>query len=191
MTNDPLVRSFVGLFDLSGLLAFLGGVLFTYVWMWLKDRYHDRTDPAHKPHRTAFRSMLLLWMLVYVVVGYIALQQQAQANAVHQLADQTESCQADFLRSLKDRSQASDDADNWSQIKTQAIAEWMHALTFPPQDMIERRVKNPNDPEYVRWALLTTEHYFEVIDNANQQQDSALNYRKSHPLPEPKCGKRS
>lgn len=189
MTNDPLVQAFLNLFSLTGLLAFLAGILSTYVWMWGKDRYHDRTDPAHRPHRTAFRSMLLLWMLVYIVVGYIALQQQAQSVAVHKLAADTERCQSDFLASLHDRAKANDESDKWSTVKTEAIAAWMHELTFPPPDMAALRTRSPNDPVYVKWALTMTDHYFEIIDNANQQQAEAIEYRQSHPLPEPKCGK--
>lgn len=189
MPDHSFAAAFFGLFNLTGLLAFLGGILATYIYCWAKDRYHDRTDPMHKPHRTAFRSMLLLWMLVYIVVGYIALQQQAQSMAVHRLAEKTEHCQQEFMQGLKNRAQAADESDKWSNIKTGAVAEWMHNLTFPPPEMAARRTTNPQDPIYIKWALGMTDHYFEIIDNANQQQQEAIDYRRTHPLPEPTCGK--
>ena len=189
MTPDPFAVAFFDLFDLNGLLAFIGGVLATFLWCWAQDRYHDKTNPENKPHRTKFRSLLLLWMMVYVVVGYIAIKQQSQSIAIHRMANDTKACQAEFLKQLKIRSEASDQAEEWSRRKTKAIGDWMHELTFPPPDMAERRRLDPRDPVYQRWALDITDKYFQQINAAEVEQAAAIAERKKHPLPEPTCGR--
>lgn len=185
--SDRLVQAFLNLFNFNGMVAFIGGVLATLFIFWLDDRRRDRVYPQNKPHRTRFKSILLLWLMVYLVVGYIAVQEQTQANKIEALNH----CNAEFLKVSKIRQDAGDQTDEWSRIKTKAMNDWLkEVIVNPPEEMLQRRMKDPNDPIYIRWAISTTVHYETIIDQAEQQQEASLADRRAHPLPELTCGQK-
>lgn len=178
---NGLTDSLLGLFHLNNMLAFIAGVLATLFTFWCSDRVRDHKFPENAPHRTTFKSLVLLWMMVYVVVGYIAVQEQAQAN-----------CTTEILRVNKIRQDAGDKTDDYSLTKTKAMNDWLReVIVFPPPDMLERRRNNPNDPVYIAWAIKMTTMYSTIIDQAQQQQEASIADRKAHPLPEPKCGQKT
>lgn len=189
--SSSIAQAFVNLFSLSGLIAFVGGVVATFLYYWMKDRIADRREPNPDgtKHRTQFKSLLVLWMLVYLVVGYIALQEQYQADKIRELSANTQRCNHEFQAALKARSEAVDETDKWSSIKTKALSDWMHDLLMPPPDIAERRTVNPNDPLVQQWGLKVTAKYDGIIQGAQEQQNASLETRRQHPLPEPTCGK--
>jgi hypothetical protein len=178
MLSD-LTHSILGLFKLGNMLAFIAGVLATLFTFWTADRWRDYKEPELRPHRTKFKSLVLLWMMVYIVVGYIAVQEQQQAD-----------CTAQILDVGQKRQEAGEKTDDWSLVKTKAMNDWLRdVIVFPPPEMLERRTKNPNDPVYLNWAIRLTTKYSTIIDQAQQEQEAAIEERKRHPLPEPNCGR--
>lgn len=187
MSNHPsFTDSVMDLFSLTGLIAFLGGMLAQYLWCWAKDRWRDRKDPDNAPHRTAFRSLLLLWMLIFVVVGYMGVKQQ-------RLADETTRCEREFQQQLTAQidAQTTYSRENTSQLE--ALSGWFHDALFPPAEIAHIRATNPNwqnDPVYLRWALDMTNEHAKVIDAAQARQQEADEQRARNPLPKPTCGVR-
>lgn len=182
--NPTLAQSFLNLFSLSGLIAFLAGVLCTYFWYWAKDRWRDRKDPARAPHRTQFRSLLLLWVLVYVVVGYMAIKQET-------LAQDTRHCEVEFQQHSIDMQRVQHDDSMANRAQLTALADWFKDALFPPPDIAKIRADDPNwqtNPVYLRWALDMTNQHYAVIEQAQEQQRQADEYRQQHPPPKPTCG---
>lgn len=171
----------------SNLLAFIAGVACTLAYCWLHDRWKDRSEPWAGRHRTRFRSLTLLWVLIFVIAGYDSAQQYSTASDLKHLAAKTAGCQRDFFDVLKRRSDANDETDNWSAKKTEAIANWMHEITFPPANIIAHR--EVRDQVYQQWLWDTTGKYFALIDQADQEQKDALKRRQELVLPEPTCAK--
>lgn len=178
----PLSDALAGLFSLAGLIAFLTGMLSTRVYYWLKCDWWNRRHPDEPPRYPQFKSLVILWSLIFIIMTFIGVEQQRLANYVID-------CNRQFQTISKLRQVAGDETDEWSKVKTQAMGDWMKELLFPPNDMAERRAKDPKDPVYMQWALDITDHYYKIIDQAEREQDSSIAERKAHPLPEPSCGK--
>lgn len=186
---NHLTSVFGGLFSLSGLIAFMLGVLGTRLYYLLQERWQDRCDPAHRPHHVRLRSLTLLWALIFIITGYIGIQQQQTANQVRQLSADTSACQKEFFTVLKARAQSNDQTDEWSREKTFAISSWLRDILFPPADMLALREKSPPDPLYTQWVIDTTSKYLNQIDTLEKAQETSLSDRAAHPLPEPSCGR--
>lgn len=186
---NSATQSVGGLFSISSLLAFLVGCIGTMAYYRLKCHWyntHHPEGPRHVPNR--LRSLVLLWAMIFMVTGYIGFQQQSTANEVRELSASTADCQEQFFVVLKTRSENNDRANEWSRRKSRAIADWLRAILFPPEDMAKLRSQNPNDPVYQRYAFDITNQYLQKIDQAEKEQVSALEDQKLHPLPEPTCG---
>lgn len=168
-----LTNLFGGLFSSKGVFSFILGMVVMRLVYWVKDSVLHVGIPGGKA-----KLLPILWALIFLFIGFISVQQQKTLN-----------CQHEFATILKVRSDSNDQTDDWSRVKTDSIADWMHQWTFPPQDMLERRIKNNDDPVYRRWLWRMSEDHLETIRKAEQQQLDAIERRKQNPLPEPTCGK--
>lgn len=184
MSNPSLAQSFENLFSLTGLIAFLAGMLAQYVYCWSKDRYRDRIDPTHSPHRTKFKSLLLLWVLVYVVVGFMAVKQQ-------RMSEDSLRCNREFHQRETEIIDIQNDYMKANTVQLKEVSAWFHDALFPPPEIAQIRQTDPNwqvNPTYIKWALEMTSKHEIVIQLAQEQQAVADEARKQRPLPEPKCG---
>lgn len=181
--NDSLAH----LFSLSGIGWLFIGVALTRLYYWVKIDWWNRHHQSETPRRMRFNSLIILWAMIFIFFAYQGIQQQKTANDLRQLTINTANCQKEFFTALKDRAAANDQTDEWSRRKTEAIANWMHDVTFPPPEMVKKR--ETRDPVYQQWLWDTTAKYYDLINRADEEQKSALEDRKQHPIPEPECGK--
>lgn len=190
--GEPLTQALSELFSLSGLIAFLLGMVATHFYYYVRCRYLDRSDPDGKPHRMRYKSTLILWALIIVTTGYIGVQQFETKSNLYELTIHTSQCQADFNNALTARAAISADNDKWSAIQRKAIADWLHEILLPPPDIQEIRNHDPQfgtNPRYVQWSIDVTTKYYNVIQKAQDEQDQNAKERADHPLPEPTCGR--
>lgn len=186
---NHLTSVFGGLFSLSGLIAFMLGVVAARLYYFVQERLEDKLDPSCAPHHHRFRSLILLWSFIFIVTGFIGFQQQQTANQVRQLSADTLDCQKQFFTALKARAQSNDQTDEWSRQKTLAISNWLRDILTPPSEMLKIREDSPSDPRYTAWVIDTTSNYLRQIDALEKAQEDALADRAAHPLPEPSCGR--
>lgn len=192
---------FGGLFSFGGLIGFLVGVALTIVFYRLEDRYSSRhcpEDGTPKPMHK-LRSIWILWAILFVVTGYIGVQEQTTANQVRHLSANTAECQKQFFTALKLRAQVNDkiqksnnQSDEWSREKTLAISNWLRDILTPPADMLALRERDSADPKYTEWVINITQSYLHKIDILEKAQEAELADRAAHPqppLPEPTCGR--
>jgi len=180
--------SIAGLFSASGLIAFAGGVAATRGYYWVKCQMWNRHHPDDL-RSIGFRSLYILWSLIFIFITYVGVQQNQTSHRVEALSENTARCQREFLQQLKFKTEAGEDTDKWSAIKTKALSDWMHELLMPPADIASRRLADPKDPIVFQWSLSVTAHYDGIIQEAQEQQEAALQARMAHPLPEATCGK--
>lgn len=184
-TSDLATR----LFSFSGLVAFLVGLALGYIYAKVQCEWWNRKHPDQKPRKVEFKSLIILWAMIFIFLAYVGVQQHKTQNNLTKLASDVADCNKEFQTISKARQVAGDETDAWSNVKTKAMGDWLRELLFPPVEMADRRVNDPKDPIYQQWALNTTDKYYKVIDQAERAQEVALQYRKDHPLPEPLCGK--
>lgn len=187
--NTDINDAVSGLFSLSGLVAFLLGLVSFPVFYWVKGLVWDKEHPDENRQRPRIKSLWFLWSLIFIYSFFIGIQQQKTADDLTTLTRQTAACQREFFSQLKGKFDAGEETDKWSNIKTRALDDWLHDILNPPGDMAERRAKDPRDPVYQAWAFSITGKYDGLIQQAEKEQEASLEERKSHPLPEPTCGK--
>lgn len=186
---NHLTSVFGGLFSLSGLIAFMLGVLGTRIYYFLEERWEDRCEPRKAPHHHRFRGVVLLWAFIFIFSCVLGFQQQQTADQVRKLSADTSACQKQFFTVLKARAVSNDQTDEWSREKTLAISSWLRDILFPPADMLALREKSPPDPLYTQWVIDITSKYLNQIDTLEKAQETSLADRAAHPLPEPSCGR--
>lgn len=136
------------------------------------------------------------WIARFIAVGvilYSLVQMHATAqrtdaviNDARTFSAEVQDCQRQFNEALRARSAITTENDELSQIQRTALADWLHDLLFPPPDMVKL---GRTGPEYNKWALDLTQHYYGIIADAQRKQDENNRERAAHPLPEPTCGR--
>lgn len=180
-----------GLFSISSLMSFLFGVGSTVVFFKIEDWQEQRHNSRGKvPFVHKFRSLWVLWSMVFLLTGYIGLQQYDTARQVRKLAHDTVDCQRQFNAALKVRGVINDENDKLSRLQRDSLAKWFSQLLSPPSEILYIRENDPNfgtNPTYVKWSVDITKIYYNTVQKAQAQQDE--NTRKRPPYPEPSCGK--
>ena len=187
-----MTEALANLLSISSLIAFLLGVGATKGYYYVRCRMLDKSDPEHKPHSKPSKSLIVLWALVFLMTGVTGIQGYETANEVRQLAADTKECQNQFTEALIARARISADNDKWSAIQRKAIADWLREILLPPPDIAKIRNDDPNfgtNPRYVQWSFDVTTKYYNIIQEAQDEQDQNVAERAQHPLPEPSCGK--
>jgi len=172
-------------FDSSDLIAFMLGIVLTLTYKWAKVKIYNRTHPDKK---MAMPKPRLVWITGFIAIVMVLASiwsgTEAQ-NAVRELAVASDKCQREFFTVLQARSKISEDNDYWSFTQRNALADWINNLLMPPPpfDTMDRTSK-----EYQNWTIEITDHYYEIIKKAQDEQKQNMAERANNPLPEPTCG---
>lgn len=177
-----------GLFTESGLIAFGIGVICTRAVYFAKDKWMDVHNPKSSPHVHTWKVLPIAWAMIFVVVAYVGFEAQAAKSETLTLTSKVLACNNEFLKAASDRATWSDSTDHWSNVKTVAISNWLHAMVSPPPNILAIRDVNPNDERVQVWSIDTTAYYLGIIDDAQHEQDVALGQRLAHSLPPSTCG---
>jgi len=176
-----------GLFSLSGVVAFMTGVLLTRCYYFGRDKWMDRVDPANAPHHRVWKSVVMAGALTVLAVLYIGVQTQKTHDATLDLAQSTRYCEQQFNSAFSARSRALDEADSYADQERRALVDWLTQIVDPPPDVA---ATHTTDPAYQGWARAITQIYLDRITALQNERQAALNKRGAIALPDAKCGGR-
>lgn len=176
-----------GLFDSDfNLISFFAGIILAWLW--------QRIKCAVKSHKTGQKVRPPKWNPVVLAVAvtivgflYISAENTDNANAVRQLALETQRCQQEFNQALNVRSKITADNDHWSRVQREALATWIHDLIFPPPPYSNMEA---NSPQRQAWNLVRTQEADKIIRKAQeeQRQNDIERQKPENQYPEPTCG---
>jgi len=180
-TIDEVYQWFSDIATVGGFAYILVGFMAAHLvnWAWCKMR--------HKPFKVP-------WHYAGIAIGCVAiiitvLQSSQAYNTAKTTAMEVQQCQREFNTILRTRAKIAEENDNWSQIQRKALGDWLFEILYPPPNILQLRLENPNSPAYQQWAVDITSKYSRIIQQAQAEQDANLKERAEHPLPEPTCGK--
>lgn len=180
-----ITDAIAGLFDVGGLLGFIAGIVIGRCWYWICDRVNDWRHPEEGKHRTGFRSLTMMWALLFIIMGFIGFQQRAQANTIRSLRGNVEACQREFQQAQIYRDQVKADNDDVDKEDRIARIEWLKAIILPPLNIAQLHT---TDPRFQQYTIDISREYFNRMNNIDQRRQSNQKKLAEHPLPKAKCG---
>lgn len=188
------------LFTPGGLIMFAAGCLTWRSYCWLKNRYLDKVDPEHAPHRGALKMVVIAWGILFSGIFYIGVQTQNAHDQTVKLSDNVTRCWSETYQQVRAQVElnAQNDAVSRAQQALQReydedTAVWIKELIAPPGDLATQPT---NSPERQAYGIKVSEQYQAQLDDLGRRFDQQVAQRKAldakraaHPLPEARCGR--
>lgn len=186
------------------LVGLLIGVIAERSYSHARARWMDRHHPLEGcKHRTVapISPMWVAGLVLAATLGYVLLQTNNTEERYRQLANNMEICQREFNTALAAQAAVMDQDNTLSRQQRKLLAErsqleseWIEHLIEPPPNI----AKLPGiDPRRIAWAADVTRIYFghaaaldKQIDAVSEQHVAMDTERRTHPLPDPTCGRR-
>ena len=194
MMMKDVLPDVASLFNLAGAISFSLGVIACRVYYFVVDKVNDHKHPESAPHSRRWKSVMMAWVLVGIVVAYTfiethnayALTKQTDARATA-LAQEVKDCQNDFNASLKARSDATVQEAHLNIAERKALEDWVNALFNPPDDLRAFSLATPQREAYVEGVTAVYNQRVAALESAQDQVNAV---RDNNQLPDQNtCGK--
>lgn len=177
------MTSVFGLFSLQGVAGFVLGAAGMRLYIWWRDH--------HAGLRSRSKSLVLAWVLMVLVIGYIGAQAQVthdatvtQTRQAAAFAASTKHCQDELIAALRTRTTITTDNDYWANQQRLALRDLISALIAPPAEIA---VLAGDDPARMTYTQTVLAKASARIDDAQAQLDQNAADRAAHPYPDPDC----
>lgn len=184
---NEILDAFAGLFSITGILAFAAGVVATLTYTRIRAIVDDRIDPDNSPHSYSLKPLVMLWTLIFLMIGYIGVQEEMQAITVRRLVRETAQCEHEFRQVYLTNVAAQRQSDELAKAERAAQVEWLKETTTPPPTIA---ALHTTDPLYQAWAITMSKNWLDKIGAIESERQHQLDIVASHQLPEPQCGRR-
>lgn len=174
---SSIAQSIAGLFSIEGIVGFILGMVFEYVFLKLRCRYIDKVDPKGRPHKVRIKRSYWVWALIFIVMGGIAYKNQ-------DTYDRLTKCSKEFYAALDSRAKINNE-------KFAMDTRWQVATynrTVELGNML-REYGSASDPRYQERKMVIDLRYADEVSAIFKEQQEIAEKRAQTPYPEPTCGR--